>query len=47
MVCGIFRMSWHTYASIIALILFVVCLCQAVQSWNPPVAQPVTAAAQN
>lgn len=43
----ILRMSWHTYASIIALILFVICFYQAVHSWQPPVAQLPTAAAMS
>jgi hypothetical protein len=32
----IFRMSWHTYAALFALILFVVCFFRAVQTWNAP-----------
>lgn len=30
----LFRMSWHSYAAIAMLLLFVVCFCQAVGSWN-------------
>lgn len=30
----LFRMSWHSYAAIAMLLLFVVCFCQAVASWN-------------
>lgn len=30
----IFRLSWHTYAAIAMLLLFIVCFCQAVASWN-------------
>ena len=28
------RMSWHSYAAIAMLLLFIVCFCQAVGSWN-------------
>lgn len=30
----IFRMSWHSYAAIAMLVLFIVCFCQAVAGWN-------------
>ena len=30
----LFSMSWHSYAAIAMLLLFVVCFCQAVASWN-------------
>jgi uncharacterized iron-regulated membrane protein len=45
----IFRMSWHAYAALFALILFIICLTRAVQTWNAPdlarVARSATAAA--
>jgi hypothetical protein len=30
----LFRMSWPSYAAIAMLLLFIVCFCQAVGSWN-------------
>jgi hypothetical protein len=30
----IFRFSWHTLAAIAMLLLFIICFCQAVASWN-------------
>jgi hypothetical protein len=30
----LFRMSWHSYAAIAMLLLFIICLCHAVASWN-------------
>jgi hypothetical protein len=29
-----FRMSWHNYATIFAMVLFIVCVFKGVQSWN-------------
>jgi len=30
----LFRMSWHSYAAIAMLFLFIVCFCHAVAGWN-------------
>src|SRR5579863_5583466 len=30
----IIRLSWHSYAAIAMMLLFVICFCQAVASWN-------------